>query len=175
MSHWSTIAFGAAIFALAIVAPAAAAETPSEQEAHPAEAHRQLVSVNPFGYVFEWYNVEYERKFNSNTTWGLTASTFTPDDDQLTTANAILRFYPQGIAFKGLYLGARTGAYHVDDFDDNGVFFGAGIEIGYTWLMGAEKNWYIGLGGGVTRIFGGDLDGSAVIPQIRFINFGYSF
>jgi hypothetical protein len=49
------------------------------------------------------------------------------------------------------------------------------MEIEYTWLMGSQENWYLGLGAGVTRIFGGDLDGSTVIPQIRFVPFGYAF
>ena len=145
-----------------------------DKDTDPAALHQQLVSVNPFGYVFEWYNVEYERKLRPSTSLGFTASYATPWDERIGAANAIFRFYPQGTAFKGLYLGGRTGAYFVDDIDDNGVFFGAGVEIGYTWLLGANKNWYIGLGAGVTRIFGAS-DAPSVIPQIRLVNFGYSF
>lgn len=151
--------------------PAVAQET----EADAAAAHQQLVTANPFGYVFQWFNVEYEHKLRASSTLGFTGSYATPDDDSLGAGNVIFRFYPQGTAFRGLYLGGRTGAYYVNDSDDNGVFFGAGLEIGYTWLMGSEKNWYLGLGAGVTRIFGGDLDDSTVIPQIRFVNFGYAF
>ena len=144
-------------------------------DTNPALAHEQLISVNPFGYVFQWYNVEYERKFRSNATYGVTASYATPDDDSIGATNVIARLYPGGVAFSGLYIGGRMGAVYVNDFDDNGVFLGTGIEMGYTWLLGEDKNWYIGMGAGVTRIFGGDLDGSAVVPQVRFINFGYSF
>jgi len=145
-----------------------------EADTDPAASHEQLFSVNPFGYVFEWYNVEYERKIQPGTSLGFTASYATPSDERLGAANAILRFYPQGTAFKGFYVGGRTGAYYVNDIDDDGVFFGAGVEIGYTWLLGANKNWYIGMGGGVTRIFGAT-DGPSVIPQLKFVNFGYSF
>jgi len=163
---------GTAMLTLVGAAPPAVAQ---ETEPDVAASHRQLISANPFGYVFQWFNVEYEHKLRSNSTLGFTASYATPDDDSIGAGNAIFRFYPQGTAFRGLYLGGRTGAYYVNDSDDNGVFFGAGLEIGYTWLMGSQKNWYLGLGAGVTRIFGRDLDGSGVIPQIRFVNFGYSF
>jgi len=141
----------------------------------PDGSHQRLVSVNPFGYVFEWYNVEYEQTVASGTTLGFTGSVARPGDATFGGANALLRFYPQGAAFKGVYIGGRTGVYHLNDADDDGTVYGAGLEIGYTWLMGARKNWYLGLGGGLMRIFGGDLDGSTVIPQIRFVNFGYAF
>ena len=75
---------------------------------------------------------------------------------------------------KGFYIGGRTGTYYLNDYDDNGTFLGAGVEVGYTWLMGANKNWYLGMGAGVTRLFGG-VSGSAVFPQVRFVNFGYAF
>lgn len=159
-----------AILVLGHVGAAAA----QQGDTDPAASHQQLVSSNPFGFVFEWYNVEYERKITPGTSLGFTASYATPSDERIGAGNAILRFYPQGTAFKGLYLGGRAGAYYVDDADDNGVFFGAGVEIGYTWLLGKRKNWYIGLGGGVTRVFGLS-GGDALIPQIRFVNFGYSF
>ena len=161
-----------AAMCIALIAPSITAQ---EVEPTPADAHQQLITTNPFGPIFEWYNVEYERKIRHNASIGFTASYITPGNDSLGTANAIFRFYPKGTAFKGFYVGGRTGAYRVNDFDDNGTFFGAGLELGYTWLMGARQNWYVGLGIGFTRIFGGDLDGSAVIPQLRLINFGYSF
>jgi hypothetical protein len=161
---------GAAILTLVGATPSATAQ---ETESNAATSHTNLITANPFGYVFQWFNVEYEHKLGADKTLGFTGSYATPDDDSLGAVNAIFRFYPQGTAFKGLYLGGRTGAYYVNDFEDNGTFFGAGLEIGYTWLMGSNKNWYLGLGAGVTRIFGAD--GSSVIPQVRFVNFGYAF
>jgi hypothetical protein len=165
------------VFGFSILALAASATFARAQEADTAAVGQQqnLITANPFGYVFGWYNVEYEREVGSGKTLGFTASTASPGNDRVVAGNAIFRFYPQGNAFRGLYLGGRTGAYYVDELFDEGVFFGAGFEIGYTWLMGARKNWYLGLGAGVTRIFGGEVDGSGVIPQVRLVNFGYSF
>jgi len=67
-----------------------------------------------------------------------------------------------------------TGAYYLNEGYDNGTFFGAGVELGYTWLMGANKNWYLGMGVGVTRLLGG-LSDSFTFPQVRLVNFGYAF
>jgi len=173
-NHFAQSAFllGLALVFLGGAVPPAAAQS---TEIDPAGQHQRLISMNPFGYLFEWYNMEYEQKVGPSTTLGFTGSVARPDDATFGGANAIFRFYPQGTAFKGLYIGGRTGVYYLNDVDDDGTVIGAGLEIGYTWLMGAQKNWYLGLGLGLTRIFGGDLDGSALIPQARFVNFGYSF
>ena len=42
-------------------------------------------------------------------------------------------------------------------------------------LMGANRNRYLGLGEASRGFFGGDLDGSALIPQVRLIDFEYTF
>jgi hypothetical protein len=168
----SAFLLGLALLFLEGAVPSAAAQS---TKIDPAGSHQRLISMNPFGYVFEWYNIEYEQRVGSSTTLGFTGSFATPSNATFGGANALFRFYPQGMAFKGLYVGGRTGVYYLNDMNDNGTVFGAGLEIGYTWLMGARKNWYLGLGLGLTRIFGGDLDGSAVIPQARFVNFGYAF
>ena len=164
------------LLAAAILVPSGTSAHAEAQEsgADPAASHQNLITANPFGFVFQWYNVEYERKFRANTTLGFTTSYATPDGGSFATGNAIIRLYPQGIALKGFYIGGRTGAYYLNDDDDNGTYFGAGVEVGYTWLMGSRKNWYLGMGAGVTRLFGG-VNGSAVIPQVRFVNFGYAF
>lgn len=174
MSSIGNRLFALVLGAASLVAGASSALA-QETEGDPATGHENLVTANPFGFVFEWYNVELEHKLSANTSLGFTASYISPGHDSLATGNAIFRFYPQGTAFKGFYFGGRAGAYFVDDFPDNGTFFGTGLEIGYTWLMGANKNWYLGMGAGVTRIFGGEFDGSAVVPQVRFVNFGYAF
>lgn len=170
--NWNFLAW---LLGAAILVPAGtSAHEDKESESDAAASHQNLITANPFGFVFEWFNVEYERKIRANTTLGFTASYATPDGGTLATGNVILRLYPQGTALKGFYIGGRTGTYYLNDYDDNGTFLGAGVEVGYTWLMGANKNWYLGMGAGVTRLFGG-VSGSAVFPQVRFVNFGYAF
>lgn len=51
-----------------------------------------------------------------------------------------------------------------------------GVDVGYSWLMGSKRNFYIGIGIGATRLFGGDIeDGSATIPSLRLLNVGFAF
>ena len=89
---------------------------------------------------------------------------------------AFYRYYPQAAALTGFYLGARGGVHRVSDDRDAGTAFGLGFEIGYAWLFGAKRNFAVSLGGGVTRLFGGDLEGaSVVVPTLRVVNIGWSF
>jgi hypothetical protein len=142
--------------------------------------HNQTVSANPFGLVFGWFNAEYERKLTPATTWGVSGSMFDIDVFEYRNANALLRYYPQGAALKGFFLGGRAGVYHVahddDDIDNEASFFGAGFELGYTWLMGRDQRVGVSLGAGANRLFGSDLDGASLtIPTVRIVNVGIAF
>ncbi|MBM4195245.1 MAG: DUF3575 domain-containing protein [Gemmatimonadetes bacterium] len=143
--------------------------------------HNQTVSANPFGLVFGWFNAEYERKLTPATTWGVSGSMFDFDLFEYRNGNALLRYYPQGAALKGFFLGGRAGVYHVahdddDPDDDEATFFGAGFELGYTWLMGRDQRIGVSLGAGANRLFGSDLDGASLtIPTVRIVNVGISF
>jgi hypothetical protein len=142
--------------------------------------HAQTVSANPFGLLFGWFNAEYERKLTAATTWGVSGSMLDVDTFEYGAANALLRYYPQGAALKGFFLGARTGVHHVSNEDasedDEATFVGAGFEIGYTWLMGQNQHVAISLGAGANRLFGADLEGASLtIPTVRLINVGIAF
>ncbi len=138
----------------------------------------QVISANPFLLLFEWFNGEYERKVSPTMTLGVGASRFSFDDgdESYTGLNGFVRYYPQGAALSGFSLGGRLGIHSVSDDDDEGEAYGMGVDIGYSWLLGSERNFYIGLGIGATRLFGGDIEGGrVVIPSIRLINIGFAF
>ena len=140
--------------------------------------HDQVLSANPFLLLWEWTNVEYERKITPTGTVGLAGSWISLDegDEEYKSLNAFYRYYPQGAALDGFYLGGRAGVHQVSDIDDEGTAFGLGIELGYNWLLGQNRNFYIGLGVGAIRLFGADLeDDSATIPTIRLVNVGWAF
>ena len=142
--------------------------------------HNQIVSANPFGLIFGWFNAEYERRLTPATTWGVSGSMLDVELFEYRTANALLRYYPQGAALKGFFLGARTGVHHVSNEDaaedDEATFVGAGFEIGYTWLMGQNQRVAISIGAGANRLFGSDLEGASLtIPNVRLINVGIAF
>ena len=88
----------------------------------------------------------------------------------LTAANFLK--YVDGGFYRGGRLGVHRGTVHKDE----GHTFGLGIDIGYAWLLGANQNFYIGLGIGATRFFGGDLkEDRVVLPSIRLLNIGFAF
>ena len=102
------------------------------------------------------------------------------------------RYYPDGTALSGFCLGPRVGLFHRNIYaapesgmdvdgherldsdmeldDDSGLFLGVGVELGYAWLLGAEKHLSISMGGGATRVFNGE-----AVPMIRFVNVGWAF
>ena len=56
----------------AILVPA----TTLAQTTKPPVPHDQILSTNPFGFLVEWFNAEYERKIGDATTIGASASHF---------------------------------------------------------------------------------------------------
>ncbi len=144
----------------------------------PPVPHQQALSTNPFALLFEWFNAEFERKVGPTATVGLAGSLVSLDggSEDFASLNALLRYYPQGAALDGFFFGSGAGVYHVDDNDDSANVFGFGLELGYNWLLGADRNFVISLGVGATRLFGGDLeDVSVTIPTVRIVNLGWAF
>ena len=135
----------------------------------------QVVSANPFTLMFKWFNAEYERKLTPNVTWGATGTFFSIDGIDYKNAGAVLRYYP-GHALHGFFLGGRTGAYRLSAVSESATFYGAGFELGYTWLLGRHENVAVSIGAGVNRLFGGELSGASLaIPSLRLVNVGYAF
>jgi hypothetical protein len=62
--------------------------------------------------------------------------------------------------------------------EESGDFFGFGLDVGYSWLLGAQERFAVSLGAGAVRLFGGDLEDADVnltLPTIRLINVGVAF
>jgi hypothetical protein len=168
----------AALFA--VLVPAAALAQAAAPD--PPAPHNQILSTNPLGVVVKWANVEYERRISPASTLGASASYF-GDLDQSDAAVA-LRWYPQQRALEGFYLGARAGAYRFKTFtyeirsyrEHDSVLPGAGVELGYNWLLGPKHNVSVGTGFGLTRIGGGgdSYTVPSVLPGFR-LNIGIAF
>ena len=140
--------------------------------------HDNVLSANPILLLFEWANVEYERKISPTGTVGVGGSWISLDEgyEEYRSVNGFYRYYPQGAALTGFFIGGRIGYYRVSDYDDDFNAFGVGIDIGYSWLLGQSQSFYVGLGIGANRLFSGDLhDDSATLPTIRLVNIGFAF
>ncbi|PYQ04440.1 MAG: hypothetical protein DMF83_18405 [Acidobacteria bacterium] len=82
------------------------------------------------------------------------------DEFEYRSANAMLRYYPQGCALDRFFLGVRVGVHHVSNSDvspsgnDSATFGGLGFDLGYTWLLGAQERVGVSIAAGATRLFG---------------------
>jgi Protein of unknown function (DUF3575) len=161
----------ATVFLMAFVRPSGAQETRTPVP------HQQVVSANPFLILAEWFDAEYERKVGPSTTFAVSGSTIDADDGsaRYVSAALILRYYPQNAALSGFYIGPRVALFNVKDDDESESVGGFGFELGYAWLLGAERRFSIDLGLGLTRLFGVDLDVDALVPTARLVNIGWAF
>ena len=152
----------------------------SAQDAAQSPVANNVISANPFMLLLTWFNAEYERKVSDVSTIGLRISTLSlgdelDDDTGYYSGRLFWRYYPTS-AFKGFFFGVGAGATSLDGNGDNATVMGAGFDLGYSWLLGKKQNFYISLGAGADRLFGGDLgDASAFIPTVRIINVGFAF
>jgi len=187
MRHTPTLVLMLALSSTPAIAQTGATRPPVPQH--------QILSANPFGLLFNWFNVEYERKIAPATTLGASASHVSGLD--YSNAALLLRWYPQGAALDGFYLGARAGAYGFETYDyeypapatgsgrgaspiihrRTEVQPGVGIEVGYNWLLGPRQNVTIGLGFGLTRLLGSGRrsEDLPVLPNPRVVNIGIAF
>ncbi len=154
---------------------------------------RFVISTNPILDMFTWYNAEFEFALGANSTIGVSGTYITLgdtdewDEETYMAATFFNRYYPTS-SFEGFYFGGRFGFNYVKaqvhdydadiDEEEDGSFLAAGIDVGYSWLLGDSKKFYVSMGVGAVRLFGEDLetaDISFTLPTIRLINVGIAF
>lgn len=143
-------------------------------EAQQGTAHQQVISANPFGLLLEFFNAEYERVVGQTTTAGVGGSYFATEGDDYLNADVFWRYYPQGRPLDGWAFGAKAGVTQVD----SNSYAGFGFDVNRSWLLGANDNFYVGVGFGLKRLLGvsGDADFDLrFIPTIRIVNVGFAF
>ena len=151
-----------------------------------------VLSINPFGFLFQWYNMEYERAFSSTASWsaGVGHISIGDDDDDeeidYTSADIRLRYYPSAEAPTKFAAGITFGYSRVseDDRRDGTLIerefdaLSVGLDLGYSWLLGRTRQFFIGTGIGAKRLFpiGGDDDEDETYgyPTLR-LSIGYAF
>jgi len=138
--------------------------------------HEHVISGSPLILLAGWFNAEYERKVAETLTVGIAGGWLDLKEHDYTSVSGFLRFYPQEAAFTRFYLGGRAGVHDVDDGDDSHAALGIGIEVGFSWLLGPGRSFYVGLGLGATRLLFGDLgDTPRTVPSVRLLNVGIAF
>lgn len=181
------------LFALALAclaAPAAAQDTGTRAPVD----RTQTISTSPIADILGFINAEYQRKVTGAATVGMSAGRIDFDDDEYTNVMLFGRYYPQGAALTGFFMGGRIGMHHIGyetyeftppapasfpqppivrrESESRAAF---GVDVGYDWLLGAKRNVHIGVGAGGMRILGrGDDDFEIAFPTAR-LNVGFAF
>jgi hypothetical protein len=134
-------------------------------------------------------NGEYQRKITEASTIGVSAGTLEIDDDTYSNVMVFGRYYPQGAALTGFFVGGRVGAHRIgyDTWNyDPGTFTSTptrktetrpaiGLDVGYEWLLGSRRNVLIGVGAGAMRIIGTEYDDILVAFPTGRLNVGFAF
>lgn len=159
--------------------------------------HRNTLSTSPIADLLGFVNGEYQRKLTESSTIGVSAGTLEIDDDRYSNVMLFGRYYPQGAALTGFFVGGRLGAHRIsyDTYDyssppsPGGPFVppirrresetrpAIGLDVGYDWLLGAKRNVLIGVGAGAMRLIGRNEDENDFLiafPTGR-LNVGFAF
>lgn len=138
-----------------------------------------LISANPIGLLFEWYNGEYERAVNSTASLAVAASRFDFDGPTYTSIDGIGRYYPSGKALRGFSFGVSVGFVDVDancsDFcsDEDGTSATIGVRGDYVWILGRDQRFSVATGIGAKRLINDNL-GTEGLPIGR-LSIGYAW
>jgi hypothetical protein len=156
--------------------------------------HKQTISTSPIADILGFINAEYQRKVTDAATFGVSAGRLGFDDDEYTNVMLFGRYYPQGAALTGFFMGGRIGIHRIsyDRYEFTspppGSFPGPpnvrresdsapafGVDVGYDWLLGAKRNVHIGVGAGGMRIFANERDHYSIAFPTARLNVGFAF
>lgn len=177
------LAAAAALGGLLAAVPAAAQDADSIV----APLRTNVISILPFHAAIGFYAGDFEHAMNNTTSLGVGASHIKAGDGddrfQYGSAEVKMRYYPSGDVLSGLSFGLTAGPTWVtadDDFDgasESATALGIGFEIAKNRIMGVDRRFYYGYGGGLKRLFivGGEAENSErTIPTLR-LSVGYAF
>jgi hypothetical protein len=152
---------------------------PASAQAQAPAPRQQVVSANPFGILLGVFNIEYERKVAAPSTLGIGGSYLSEDDLDYLNVDVFYRYYPSQRPMDGLAFGVKVGVTNVTDY---GSFVGVGFDVNYSWLLGRNDGFYVGLGFGLKRLYGTPGEDEdpfddvlKVIPTFRIVNIGVAF
>lgn len=109
------------------------------------------VSLNPIGWTFDFYNVEYEGKVMDGLTAGAGGSMRTWLDGTRLNSDVFLRYYLSGHAFAGTALGIKAGPTRLST---GATHVGVGFDINQTVPLGDRI--LVSSGFGVKRLIGAE-------------------
>ena len=163
----------------AIASPAFAQST---AETRSGLARKNLVSANPIGLLFEWYNGEFEHAVTPTVSLGVAGSSYDFDNSRYASVDGIARYYPAARALKGFSIGVSAGFIDINDdynsdclgcYDDSGSSATIGVRGDYVWILGKDQRFAVAAGIGAKRLLSNDL-GTEGVPIGR-LSIGYAW
>lgn len=168
-----------ALIAATTVAIASTSASAQSVDADRAGLRHNLISANPIGLLFEWFNGEYERALSSTASVAIAGSRFDFfENDYYTAVDGIIRYYPGGRAVRGFSLGGSVGFVNIDSDcfeceDDSESVFTIGVRGDYVWILGRDQRFAVATGIGAKRLFGNSV-GEEGLPIGR-LSIGYAW
>lgn len=149
--------FACAAFATAVVSYAAGAQ--SVDATRSGIARVNLVSSNPIGLLFGWYNGEFEHAVSPTVSLAVAGTSFDLDDARYTSVDGIIRYYPSARAIRGFSVGLSVGYVGVNEdpcgeFCEEDDYSSAtlGVRGDYVWILGRDQRFSVAAGIGAKRI-----------------------
>lgn len=149
-----------------------AAGAPLRAQVQEPAPHKQLISANPFLLLVGWGNAEFERIVASSATVGAGGSFYRYHGDNYRNVDVFYRYYAEGTPLQGWGVDAKAGLTTVGS---RGPYFGYGFDANYSWLMGAKKEFYVGVGFGLKRLVDVPDGVRHFVPTVRLVNIGLTF
>lgn len=138
--------------------------------------HEQIISGSTLILLAGWFNAEYEKNLSETMTAGVASGWLDMKGNDYTNLSGFVRFYPQLASFRGFYIGGRGGFYRVNDGDEARTALGLGVDVGFAWILGPARSFYVGMGIGADELIAGNRGGApATVPIVRLLNIGIAF
>lgn len=143
-------------------------------------ARLNLVSANPIGLLFEWYNGEFEHAITPTVSLAVSGTSYDLNDARYTSVDGIARYYPSARALRGFSVGASVGFVGVNDncndsFCNDNDFSAAtiGVRGDYVWILGRDQHFSVETGIGAKRILSNRSDVEGL--PIGRLSIGYAW
>jgi hypothetical protein len=166
------------IAAVASVVFASAISAQSTEANRAGITRANLVSANPIGLLFQWYNGEIEHALSPTVSIAAAGTSYELDDARYNSIDGIIRYYPSARAIRGFSVGASLGFVGVNEdtcdgcSDDDFSAATIGVRGDYVWIFGRDQHFSVETGIGAKRILrDSDVDG---LPIVR-LSLGYAW
>ena len=151
------------VTALALIAIASPSFAQSVDGVRSGLVRPNLISANPIGLLFLWYNAEFEHAVSPTVSLAVAGSSYDFDDARYGSVDGIVRYYPAARAVRGFSIGGSVGFIDINEdpcefcSDDSGSSATIGVRADYIWIIGRDQRFSAEAGVGAKRLLSDNL------------------